>query len=75
MFLRYHETKWMNEYSLSKSKFYLKHIDDILAADILTLNLREKNRNSKKNGMIFSNQLHFFKNVCVKPIKYSAGFF
>ena len=34
----------MNEYSLSKPKFYLKHIDDILADDILTLNLQEKNR-------------------------------
>ena len=26
------ESKWLNEYNLSKPKFYLRYIDDILAA-------------------------------------------
>ena len=28
----FHESKWLNEYNLSKSEFYLRHVDDILAA-------------------------------------------
>ena len=27
-----YESKWLNEYNLGKPKFYLRHIDDILAA-------------------------------------------
>ena len=27
-----HESKWLNQYNLSKTKFYLRNIDDILAA-------------------------------------------
>ena len=28
----FHESKWINEYNLNKPKFYLRHVDDILAA-------------------------------------------
>ena len=28
----FHESKWLNEYNLNKPKFYLRYIDDILAA-------------------------------------------
>ena len=28
----FHESKWLNEYNLNKPKFYLKYVDDILAA-------------------------------------------
>ena len=28
----FHESKWLNEYNLSKPKFYLRYVDDILAA-------------------------------------------
>ena len=28
----FYESKWLNEYNLNKPKFYLKHVDDILAA-------------------------------------------
>ena len=28
----FHDSKWLNEYNLSKPKFYFKNIDDILAA-------------------------------------------
>ena len=30
--MSFYEFKWINEYNLNKSKFYLRHIDDILAA-------------------------------------------
>ena len=26
-----YETRWLNEYNLNKSKFYLRYVDDILA--------------------------------------------
>ena len=32
IFLGFHESKWLNEYNLNKPKFYLRHVDDILAA-------------------------------------------
>ena len=28
----FHESKWLNEYNLSKPKFYLRYVDDILSA-------------------------------------------
>ena len=28
----FYESKWLNEYNLNKSKFYLRYVDDILAA-------------------------------------------
>ena len=54
IFMGFYESKWLNEYNLNKPKFYLRYVDDILAAfnneqdsfrfwiikiiDILTLN-------------------------------------
>ena len=32
MFMDFHESKWINEYNLNKSKFYLRYVDNILAA-------------------------------------------
>ena len=32
IFMGFHESKWLNEYHLSKPKFYLIYVDDILAA-------------------------------------------
>ena len=31
-FMGFHESKWLNGYNLSKPKFYLRCVDDILAA-------------------------------------------
>ena len=31
-FMGFHESKWLNEYNLSKPKFYLRYVDDIVAA-------------------------------------------
>ena len=32
IFMGFHESKWLNEYNLNKPKFYLRYLDDILAA-------------------------------------------
>ena len=32
IFMGFHESKWLNEYNLNKLKFYLRYVDDILAA-------------------------------------------
>ena len=28
----FHESKWLNEYNLNKPKFYLRYVDDVVAA-------------------------------------------
>ena len=32
IFMGFHESKWLNEYNLNKAKFYLRYVDNILAA-------------------------------------------
>ena len=32
IFMAFYESKWLNEYNLNKPKFYLRYVDDILAA-------------------------------------------
>ena len=32
IFIGFHESKWLNEYNLSKPKFYLTYVDDIRTA-------------------------------------------
>ena len=32
IFMVFYESKWLNEYHLNKPKFYLRYVDDILAA-------------------------------------------
>ena len=32
IFMGFHESKWLNEYNLNKPKFYLRYVDDVLAA-------------------------------------------
>ena len=32
IFMGFYESKWLNEYNLHKPKFYLRYVDDILAA-------------------------------------------
>ena len=32
IFMGFYESKWLNEYNLKKPKFYLRYVDDILAA-------------------------------------------
>ena len=46
----FHESKWLNEYNLNKSKFYLRYGDDILAAS--------DNKQDSLNFLIFSSNRH-----------------
>ena len=32
IFMRFHESKWLDEYNLNKPNFYLRYVDDILTA-------------------------------------------
>ena len=32
IFMGFHESKWLDEYNLNKPEFYLRYVDDILAA-------------------------------------------
>ena len=32
IFMGFHESKWLHEYNLNKPKFYLRYVDDTLAA-------------------------------------------
>ena len=32
IFMGFYESKWLNKYNLNKPKFYLRYVDDILAA-------------------------------------------
>ena len=32
VFMVFYQSKWLNEYSLNKPKFFLRYVDDILAA-------------------------------------------
>ena len=32
IFMGFHESKWLNEYNLNKLEFYVRQVDDILAA-------------------------------------------
>ena len=32
IFMGFHKSEWLNEYNLNKPKFYLRYVDDILAA-------------------------------------------
>ena len=32
IFMGFYESKWLNKYNLNKPRFYLRYIDDILAA-------------------------------------------
>ena len=32
IFMGFHESKWLNEYNIKKPKFYLRYVDEILAA-------------------------------------------
>ena len=32
VFMVFYQSKWLNEYNLNKLKFFLRYVDDILAA-------------------------------------------
>ena len=64
IFMGFQESKWYNEYNLNISKFYLRHVDDSLAAF--------DNEQDSLNLLNFLNNRHpNIKFTIEKQIKYS----
>ena len=64
----FYESKWLNEYNLNKPKFYLRYVDDILAAF-------EKEQDSL-NFFNFLNDKHpNIKFTIEKQVNHSITFF
>ena len=67
IFMGFYESKWLNEYNLNKYKFYLRYVDDILAAF-------DKEQDSL-NFLNFLNKRHpNIKFTIEKQINHSIGF-
>ena len=68
IFMGFHESKWLNEYNLNKPKFYLRYVDDILAAF--------DNEQDSLNFYFFLNNRHRnIKFTVEKQINNSIAFF
>ena len=67
IFMGFHESKWLNEYNLNKPKFYLRYVDDILAAF--------DNEQDSLNFLNFLNNRHpNIKFTIEKQINHSIAF-
>ena len=67
IFMGFHESKWLNEYNLNKPEFYLRYVDDILAAF--------GNEQDSLNFLNFSNNRHpYIKFTIEKQINHSIPF-
>ena len=67
IFMGFHESKWLNEYNLNKPKFYLRYVDDILAAF--------DNEHDSLNFLNFLNNRHpNIKFTTEKQINHSIAF-
>ena len=67
IFMGFHESKWFNEYNLNKPKFYLRYVDDILAAF--------DNEQDSLNFLNFLNNRHpNIKFTIEKQINHSIAF-
>ena len=68
IFMGFYESKWLNEYNLKKPKFYLRYVDDILAAF-------EKEHHYSLNFLNFLNNKHpNIKFTIEKQINHSICF-
>ena len=65
--MSFYESKWLNEYNLNKPKFYLKYVDDILAAF-------EKEQDSLNFLNVLRNKYPNIKFAIEKQVSYSAAF-
>ena len=64
IFMGFHESKWLNEYNLNKPKFYLRYVDDILAAF-----------DNEQDSLDFLNNRHpNIKFIIEKQINHSIAF-
>ena len=67
MFMGFHESRWLNECNLKKPKFYLRYVDDILAAFY--------NEQDSLNFLSFLNNRHAnIKFTIEKQINHSIAF-
>ena len=67
IFMGFHQSKWFNEYNLNKPKFYLRYVDDILAAF--------DNEQDSLNSWNFLNNRHpTIKFTIEKQINHSIAF-
>ena len=67
IFMGFYESKWLNEYNLNKPKFYLRYVDDILAAF--------DNEQDSLNFLNFLNNRHpNIKFTIEKQINHSIAF-
>ena len=63
----FYKSKWLNEYSLNKPKFYLRYVNDILAAF--------ENEQDSLNFLNFSNNKHpNIKVTTEKQVNHSIAF-
>ena len=68
IFMGFYESKWLNEYNLNKPKFYIRYVDDILAAF-------DKEQDSL-NFLNFLNKRHLnIKFTIEKQSNHSIAFF
>ena len=61
--MRFYESKWLNEYNLSKPKYYLRYVDDFIPAS-----------NSEQNSNFLNNKHPNIKITIEKQINHSIGF-
>ena len=67
IFMGFYKSKWLNEYNLNKPKFYLRYVDDILAAF--------DNEQDSLNFLDFLNNRHPNINFTIKKqINHSIAF-
>ena len=67
IFMGFHESKWLNKYNLTKPTFYLRYVDDILAAF--------DNEQDSLNFLSFRNNRHpNIKFTIEKQINHSITF-
>ena len=77
IFMGFHESKWFNEYNLNKPKFYLRYVDDFLAAfdnDQDSLNFLDFLNNRHPNIKFTRYQVSiiktsYFKHITNRPIQ------
>ena len=63
----FYESKWLNEYNLNKPKFYLRYVDDILAAF-------QKKQNSLNLFNVLNSKHSNIEYTLEKQVKHSISF-
>ena len=67
IFMDFYKSKWLNEYNLNKPKFYLRYVDDILAAF-------EKEQDSLNFLNFLNNKQPNIKFTLEKQVNHSIAF-